>query len=255
MNTYKATFSYDGSLYYGWQKQPDQKSIQGTIEIVLSKLAKSNNVSVIGSGRTDAGVHALTQVTKLTIPFEIEKGALKRGLNSLLPNEIRCVDLDVCSDSFQPVFDAKLKTYRYYFSNSPILNPIYYKKITHLKNKIDIEKAEEVLSTFVGEKDFVNFSTKGTPVKTTIRRVVSCELKKVENPSYLGVEEEDLFYIEIIGDGFLKQMVRLIVGAIFSYAEGKISKELIASFFEEKKTNKVAPTAPPDGLYLYHVKY
>ncbi len=254
MNTYKAIFSYDGSSYKGWQKQPSEETIQGTIEKVLIKLSKSEKILVIGSGRTDAGVHATRQVVKIEIPIEINSLALHKGLNSLLPQSIRCIELEECDSGFQPVFHAKKKVYRYYFVNGGMQNPHYYKKVTHLKKEIDIGRAQEVLSLFVGEKDFVNFSTKGTPVKTTIRRVDSFGLQKVEKNGYLDNLNE-LYYLEITGNGFLKQMVRLIAGAVFSYSESKISKELITSFFDEERSDKVAPTAPPDGLYLYDVKY
>ena len=254
MNTYKAIFSYDGSSYYGWQKQPDQLTVQGSIEKVLQTLSKAGSAQVIGCGRTDAGVHAVNQVTKISLEQNMEPCNLKRALNSLLDKSIRCLAISRCSDDFQPVFDAKKKTYRYYFIMSEVMNPHYSLKMTHIKKKLDIDKMKRALPLFVGKKDFVNFSTKGTPVKSTEREVYSFDLYKMEASDFLE-REENIYYFEISGNGFLKQMVRLIVSAIFSYGEGKIGADDINSFFLEQKTSKLAPTAHPDGLYLYDVTY
>ena len=254
MNTYRAIFSYDGSGFFGWQKQPEQKTIQGSIEEVLFTLNKSKDVQVIGCGRTDAGVHAIKQVTKITMPLSMDAQSLKKALNSLLDLQIRCSHVEKCEESFQPVFDATTKSYRYYFLMNEVMNPHYSKKMTHIKKKLDINKMHEALCLFVGEKDFINFSTKGTPVKTTVREVFSFTLKKSEHRDFLE-HENNIYYFEITGSGFLKQMVRLLVSAVFSYGEGKINEQDIASYFAEEKSDKLAPTAPPDGLYLYNVTY
>ncbi len=252
MNTYKSIFEYDGTNFFGWQKQPDQKTVQGTIENILERITKSGYVTTIGSGRTDRGVHAKGQVVKIVIDNKMEPIALKKALNSLLPKEIRCLSLEVCEDSFQPVFDAKAKVYRYYFSFSN-RTPFFEGRVTFLKKSLDLSMLHEACARFVGEHNFVTFSTKGTLVKSTIRKVSSCKVFSVEQK---GINElDELYCMEIIGNGFLKQMVRLIVSSIWAYAEGKIELSDIENALNYELEQKLAPTAPPDGLYLHSVHY
>lgn len=254
MSIYKISFSYDGTNFFGWQKQPDQRTIQGEIEKVLQKISKSEQVQVVGCGRTDAGVHAISQITRVTIPIDIGPQELMRGLNSLLPQEIRVNSADYCCADFQPVFDAKLKTYRYVFSLKKEVNPFLKNYVTYLGRELDIELMREAGQLFVGEHDFEGFSTKGTVVKTTVREIVDYKILEEELTFGPGAKETVLVF-EITGTGFLKQMVRLVVSAIWSFSEGKINREDIEAQLQSPSASKLAPTAPPNGLYLVNVVY
>ncbi|EPZ49482.1 tRNA pseudouridine(38-40) synthase [Bacteriovorax sp. BAL6_X] len=254
MSIYKVTFSYDGTDYFGWQKQIGQQSIQGEIEKVLKQLSKSDDIQVVGCGRTDTGVHAISQVTRVTLPIEIDPKALMRALNSQLPEAIKVLDSEYAPDDFQPVFNAESKTYRYVFSIKKQPNPYLRNYVTYLGNDLELDKLNEACQLFIGEHDFEGFSTKGTPVKSTIRKVTSCYVFESEM-SYGPGLKENVFIMEITGNGFLKQMVRLIVSSIWSYAQGKISREVIVGQLTTPSVKKVAPTAPPQGLFLVKVEY
>ncbi len=252
MTTFKAVFSYNGSRYYGWQKQPNVPTIQGHIEEVLKKISQSDEVLTIGCGRTDRGVHALKQVVKIQIPLAIEVSSLKRALNSLLPSDIKCIDIEACEEAFQPVFDVAKKTYRYYFCFEE-QSPFYIGRVTFLKKSLDLDKLQQACLLFQGVRDFKNYYTTGTPVKSTVREIYSCQLIKVGSNEFLPLD--NLFCIELIGEGFLKQMVRLIVSTIWAYADFKVSEEEILNSFDVELKEKLAPTAPADGLYLFDVSY
>ncbi|WP_412470411.1 MULTISPECIES: tRNA pseudouridine(38-40) synthase TruA [unclassified Halobacteriovorax] len=254
MSIYKVTFSYDGTNYFGWQKQIGQQSIQGEIERVLKQISKSDELQVVGCGRTDTGVHAVYQVTRITLAIDIDPKALMRALNSQLPEEIRVIDSEFAPEDFQPVFNSKSKTYRYVFSLKRESNPFLKNYVTYLGKQLSLDKLNEACQLFIGEHNFEGFSTKGTPVKSTVRRVTSCAIRESQM-SYGPGLQEDVLILEITGNGFLKQMVRLIVSSIWSYAQGKISKEVIVKQLTEPSTEKVAPTAPPQGLFLVKVEY
>jgi tRNA pseudouridine38-40 synthase len=252
---YKLVIRYDGTNYYGWQKQPNQKTIQGEIEKVITQITKGSDFQVIGSGRTDTGVHALCQVVKVSVDSGIEAEQLHRALNSLLPDDIYVISLETVSENFQPVFDAKRKTYKYYFSISKDIYPTLRNQLTYLKIRdFDIDKAKDACRTFVGEHDFANYQNVGTPVKSTIREVFSFDIEKVDQ-AVNHIWPEDTYVISCTGNGFLKQMVRLMVAAVWSCAQSKITVTDIQESLKNPKSDKLAPTAPPQGLYLHEVVY
>ena len=256
-SSYKLKISYEGSNYQGWQIQPDSlKTIQGQLNHALEKISKSKDISSLGSGRTDTGVHALGQIVKVLLPFEIDSYALLKGLNSQLPQDIRVTNCESCSSSFHPVRDALWKRYSYYLFLGEIMPPSASKMVTWERGVLDMDAFKEALDVFVGTHDFLNFSTKGTEVKSTIRTLFSAQLDEVHGffpyqSNYAG----QLYRVSFIGNGFLKQMVRLLVGAAINVAKGKVTPTDIKSFFQLDTTTKIGPVAPPDGLYLEHVEY
>ena len=253
LNTYKITLKYKGTNYFGWQSQNDQVTIQGELNKALIKLSKSQNVKTLGSGRTDAGVHALAQIVKAEISIDIEDKALMRGLNSLLPEDIRVTDCESCSNDFHPVFHAKSKNYRYLFTLED-LTPFNQDNIVKYPHRSFDEKLfKEALALFVGEHDFQNYFCVGTEVKTTTRTIYEAKLEKVDREFVDG--EQNVFILNITGSGFLKQMVRLIVGALFHAASGKVSIESIKDSLIHKIDKKLGPVAPAEGLYLASVSY
>lgn len=255
MNYYKGILSYKGTKYNGWQKQLNAKSIQGELESVVAKISneKIENIKVISSGRTDAGVHALAQVVKISTPLEIVPSNFLKGINSLIDDDIKLLSLETCSESFQPVYDVKIKEYKYFFSTSKIPSPLFNDQLTYLRESLSLEKMNEAAKAFVGEHDFVNFYTVGTPVKTSVREIYHCEVLAVDS-NFLNFPD-NTFVLTISGSGFLKQMVRLIMSAIWSAGASKIEISQIEYYLREKMSDKLAPTAPPQGLYLSKVVY
>lgn len=257
MSTYKALFSYDGSAYEGWQIQPHtEATIQGQINKALRKIVKTDDIKTQGSGRTDAGVHALAQVCKIAIPISIDSSALVKAINSHLPRDIRCMSVEVVDDSFHPVRDALWKSYDYLVYTGDILNPLLNGRVTPFRYELDHAEMHNTLQVITGERDFKNFSTKGTEVSTTVRTIHCAELIGPTASSFASVALDSSFlHFRFTGSGFLKQMVRLLVSAVLESGRGKISSSEVESFFAKHTDLKIAPTAKPDGLYLSHVEY
>lgn len=255
--SYRLTVSYDGTNFEGWQIQLDhQRTIQGEINKALKKIAKSDDISSLGSGRTDSGVHAIGQIVKVTIPLDIEAESLLRALNSHLPSEVRVLSAEVSTKEFHPVRDAKWKTYQYLFYEGDILPPQNRNLMTPVGRALDWDKALSALELFEGEHDFINYSTKGTEVKTTVRKIFKTRLEiKAFDPIYNSNAEGRLISIQVTGSGFLKQMVRLIVGTVIAAGRGKVSEREILESFKKEMPQKLAAVAPPQGLYLMHVEY
>lgn len=257
MNTYRLKLSYIGTAYLGWQIQPDSlKTIQGQLNYALTKISKSDSVTTLGSGRTDSGVHAIGQIVKATIPLEINPDNLLRALNSNLPEDIRVIDVSKCEASFNPVRDALWKRYAYYFYVGELLPPSAYQRVTWERAEFDLGKFELALAEFVGTHDFVNFSTKGTEVSSTIRTVYEAKVEEVLGffPFQSNFSGK-VYRATFEGNGFLKQMVRLLVGASFMASRGKITPSDIRAFFQEDRSDKIGPVSGADGLYLEHVEY
>lgn len=254
---YCLKISYNGSQYEGWQVQPDgHKTIQGCLNKALEKITKTNDVSSLGSGRTDSGVHALGQIVNVKIPLDLGPSNLKAALNSHLPKDIRVLEVTLSTEGFHPVADAKWKRYDYLITTADILPPHFLGQITHIPKKLNLDHLEKALVTLVGERDFERFSTKGTPVKSTVRTLYSASLSTEDwktNP--YGHESIKVLRLSFEGNGFLKQMVRLLVGSALNVALGKSSVEDLKNYLESSDTKKFGPVAAPDGLYLVHVEY
>jgi tRNA pseudouridine38-40 synthase len=258
LNTYKAKFSYNGHRFEGWQtQQHTDLTVQGQINKVLKKISKDNElVHSLGSGRTDSGVHALAQVCKISLPLSIGPVALRKGLNSQLPKDIRCLSVETCDSSFHPVRDALWKSYDYIVFTGEVLSPLLNTQVTPYRYSLDHDLMRRALMVMEGEKDFVNFSTKGTEVSSTVRTLHSAKLFPggTESFAHLFLDESFLRF-RFTGSGFLKQMVRLLVSAVLECGRGRISVEEIESFFSKETDLKIAPTGKADGLYLSHVEY
>jgi tRNA pseudouridine38-40 synthase len=256
LSFYKLTLRYNGFGFQGWQKQSHtDQTIQGHLNKALEKISKSSEIHTIGSGRTDSGVHALAQIVRAEIPLEIDPIGLLKALNSHLPESIECIQCEKSSNEFNPVFDAKEKTYRYIFSLEGRRNPHFSNIVTFLDRDLDIEKMKLACKSYIGEHDFADFFTTGTEVKSTVRKIYSCELKKIENQNFFGDISKEYFQFEVVGSGFLKQMVRLMVGTLWNIGQGKVSIEELGDKLAKPNGEKLAPVAPPQGLYLHSVKY
>lgn len=259
MNFYKLTLSYNGFPYEGWQKQPhDRATVQGELEKCLKELFPNSKdaLHTLGSGRTDRGVHAVGQVVKLSLVENVPESGLKKALNGKLSPNIRVLECAECSSSFHPILDSLSKEYRYYLLPTSNQSPFLYPFVTYWNQPFDLSKAKMALSLFKGEHDFHNFFTTGTPVKSTVRKIYECQV--LENHDELGSFfefPEGTLCFELKGEGFLKQMVRCIMGAILSHAKGDCSVEELANALKSREKVRIGRVAPSNGLYLYQVNY
>jgi tRNA pseudouridine38-40 synthase len=260
---YRAVISYNGSNYYGWQDlgdEEDKATVQGAITQALRKICKYAGCSVSGASRTDAGVHAQGQVAKLSIPLKITAGKLLLGLNSLLPKDIRIWQCVECPADFNPNRQSISKKYRYYFSTDRISSPILHGIVAHVplgiegaksNSQLDLGKMKQVCRLFLGEHDFYNFSSKDKNIDSTVRTI--CQLK-IKSTDAIGLDV-DVYYFEIEGNGFLRHMVRYIVGAIFKAGRHVIDSEDIRQALCNRNEQKLSPKAKAQGLHLIEITY
>jgi len=244
MNNIKLTIEYDGSNYCGWQRQINGISVQEIIEDSIFKLI-NEKVTINGSGRTDAKVHAYGQVanfkTDSTIPPEI----FYKALNRMLPNDIKCINSQLVDDTFHARYNATGKHYRYLILNREIRPTIQKGYVEHIVKPLDINLMKKALKYFEGQHDFVGFMSSKSNIKNTIRTI---------NSTNIDIKG-DLIIIDISGNGFLYNMVRIIVGVLVDVGRGRIKIDEIKDIIESKDRNRVGKTLSASGLYLMEVFY
>ena len=256
MSTYKIIIQYKGTHYQGFQIQNNGRTIQGELNKALEILAKSEEIKTIGSGRTDAGVHALGQVVRVDIPFEIPADGLVKGLNAHLPEDIRVRNAEMCAEDFHPIFKAESKEYNYVFCLGELQSPFSRELMTQFPKDLDIGLMNQAAKLFCGTHDFLNYQCTGTDVASTVRRIDSCEIIPCHSNNHWRHFEENYYVLKITGNGFLKQMVRLIMGALVAVGRGKVTlDEVKESLNGQPLKNRLGPTAPAQGLYLVEVHY
>jgi len=253
MKKTKLQIQFDGSRFFGWQIQKDSSpTVQEEINKVLEKIYKTP-VKTIGSGRTDAKVHALKFFVVFMAPFEIDNEAVVKALNSQLPLDIRVLNCELVANEFRPTNDAKNREYRYLFTNNKILSPFQVKYMTNISYDLNFELMENACKEFVGTFDFASYQTTGTELKTSVRTIFECSLEKMPL-DFHGIYPEH-YFIKVVGSGFLKQMVRLMVGAIWDVGRGKLEPGDIQNSLKHNIGNHIAAVAPPQGLYKYNIEY
>lgn len=270
MPSFKITVAYDGTDYVGWQRQANGVSIQGLIEEALRAL-DGPEVTVAGAGRTDAGVHALGQVAAFTIARELEPGALVRALNAHLPHAIRVLSADHAPPAFHPRFGARSKTYRYRLWNGDVMSPFERRYAWHVPGPLDVESMRTAARLLEGRHNFAAFQATGSSVATTEREIVMSKISTTEDAVDTGEESVaqarfdlrvpgvprggELIVYEVTGTGFLRHMVRIIVGSLMEVGRGRQPVEWISDVIASGNRAMAGPTAPPDGLFLVRVEY
>ena len=247
MRNLKLTIAYDGTNYLGWQKQKTGPTVQGVLEETLARLV-GHRVKLRGAGRTDAGVHALGQVANFLTTSKMALSDLQRALNAILPKDIAIVKIEEVPIKFNAQYDAKCKTYFYQIYNHPVRNPVWRLYSWWVPQKLDLQAMKACLDLFVGKKDFASFRKVGSEVKTTRRTVYRVELKRA-----VGIAH--MLRFEITARGFLRYMVRNIVGALVEVGLGRLSPEELAQIMEARDRSLAPPPAPPQGLFLKEVVY
>ena len=244
MRNIKLTIEYDGKDFNGWQKQPNKLNIQGTIEQAIKNIT-GEDVELNASGRTDAGVHSLGQVANFKTNSEIPIEKFAIAINSKLKKSIVIKKAEEVDERFHSRLNCKRKTYRYIINNSPEGTAIYRYLETHIPQKLDVKKMEQALKYFEGEHDFKAFKASGTSSKSSVRTIYKTQI-------YI---KEDRIIIELTGNGFLYNMVRIIAGTLVDVGLGKIEPQQIENIIKEKKRENAGKTLPPNGLYLVSVEY
>jgi tRNA pseudouridine38-40 synthase len=244
MKNIALTLMYDGSNYFGYQRQKGFITIQQVMEEALSKITKEN-ITVSGCGRTDSKVHALNYVLSFKTNSDMPVDKFPVALNSILPHDISVLDAKQVPEDFDGRFSVKRKTYIYKIHNSEFKNPFYKNYACHYKYKLDIEKMRKAAEYIVGTHDFKCFCASGAQVKTTVRTVYGLELTQT------GDEIE----MSITSNGFLYNMVRIIAGTLLYVGGGKMQPEDVKNIIESQNRCMAGITAPPQGLYLKSVEY
>lgn len=245
MRNIKLTIEYDGKNFPGWQSQPGKISIQTEIENAIKNIT-GENVQIIASGRTDAGVHALGQVANFHTETNIPIKQIPYAINSKLTKSIVIKSAEEVDDRFHSRYNCKQKTYRYIINNSEFPSALNRYREFHMPYKLDIEKMKKAIKHFEGEHDFAGFkSSGGSEKKTTVRNLTKCEL----------IEDGSRIIIELTGNGFLYNMVRIISGTIVDIGLGKTNADEIDEIIASKDRTRAGKTLPPHGLYLVKVEY
>ena len=244
MRTLKITLSYDGTRFVGWQRQAEGESIQGLLEDALARF-EGGPVVAHGAGRTDAGVHALGQVASARVAFSHDPATLTRALNVHLPPEVRVVSVEDAADDFHARFSAGGKTYRYRIRNTPVADPFDRAFSWHLPEPLSFDAMNHAAALLVGTHDFSAFRSAGSELSTPVRTVTRSAWQHAGG----------LVTYEIAGDGFLRHMVRAIVGTLVEVGRGWRQPEEMAALLASGARADAGATAPPHGLFLVSVDY
>ena len=247
MRRVKLTLAYDGTDYHGWQVQPGLETIQGILERVVTEI-EGAPVRISGSGRTDAGVHALAQIAAFNLANPIPLSNLKKAMNRLLPGAIRVLDAEEAAPDFHPRFEARSKTYRYTLYRGETCPPFERLYVHHYPYPLDVARFVELAPLFEGEHDFSAFAASddkdllgGSKVRTVF--------------SSRAVEEADRLVYAVTGSGFLKHMVRNLAGTLLEAGKGNVDESRIRQLLEPGCPDKGGPTLPARGLFLVAVRY
>ena len=244
MRNIKLTIEYDGKDFNGWQKQPNKLNIQGEIERAIKDIT-GEEVDLIASGRTDAGVHALGQVANFKTESNIPVEKIPIALNTKLKRSIRILVAEEVDERFHSRYNCKKKTYRYVINNSANGTAIYRNLEYNFSQKLNADKMNEAVKYFIGEHDFKGFKASGTSSKSSVRTIYDAKVYK----------NGDRVNIELTGNGFLYNMVRIIAGTLIEVGIEKILPDQMTDIINSKERIKAGKTLPPNGLYLVKVEY
>jgi tRNA pseudouridine38-40 synthase len=237
---------YDGTGLCGWQRQANGPTVQGHLEAALAKLL-AHEVSVVGASRTDAGVHASGQVASFRTERPIPLHGIRRGLNSMLPDAIAIVDAAEAGDDFHPRFSATGKHYRYLLFTRADRSPRWRDRAWHHPGRLDLAAMRDAAAALIGEHDFAAFRAAGCTATRTIRRIEQIEISDLPG--------ESLVAIDVRGNAFLRNMVRIVVGTLVEVGEARRPAPQVGEILASKDRTRAGITAPPQGLELVSVRY
>ena len=244
MRNLKLTLAYDGTGFHGWQVQPNLLTVQGVLQQALQGLF-NHEVTVTGSGRTDRGVHAAGQVANTQTIRTMDTAAVVRGLNALLPAEVRVLQVEEVDAGFHARHSARSKTYEYHIWRQQIVSPFRCRYVYVFPYPLNAETIDQASGCFVGTHDFTSFCASSTESEDRVRTIYAIEWDRTE--------EE--WVLRIRGDGFLQYMVRTIVGTLLYVGSGKLQVHHIPEIFHARDRRLAGPCVPPHGLHLLRVDY
>jgi tRNA pseudouridine38-40 synthase len=244
MRNFKMVIEYDGTGYSGWQRQPNDRSVQEVLENAI-RAVTGESVRVTGAGRTDAGVHALAQVANFTTSSELQAPELQPAINANLPDDVSVLDLREAAADFHAQRSARGKTYTYTILNRRVPSPLLRRAALFIPQKLDVDAMRRAAQFIRGEHDFACFRSAGSSAKTSTRNITRLDLE----------QKGDTTAITISADGFLYNMARAIVGTLIEVGRGKIAPDEIKDVISSKDRGRAGPTAPPHGLCLVKVDY
>jgi len=243
--TFKLTVAYDGTGFVGWQRQASGASVQQALEHALAELA-GGPVAVAGAGRTDAGVHALAQVASCAIDRPVDAATIVRAVNARLPAAIRLLAAEEAPPTFHARFGARAKTYQYRLWNGEVLDPFERSYAWHVPGALDLAAMAEAARCLEGRHDFAAFQAAGGAAHSTEREVMRSEVARAAG---------SLVTYEVCGNGFLRHMVRAMVGSLVEIGRGRRSPAWLADVLAARDRTRAGPTAPAQGLFLVRVEY
>jgi tRNA pseudouridine38-40 synthase len=242
MANYKLILSYDGTGFSGWQRQPKKKTVQGVVEEAVARIA-GRRLAVIGAGRTDAGVHALAQTASFQADIRLKPAELVKALNSLLPYDVRVFSVKTAPLDFNARRSALSKLYKYRIYRRPVLPPHLNRYVLHWSYPLDTEAMASAARLFIREDDFSAFSS--NRLLSPVRKVIRSELRR---------QGPELHYF-VEANGFLRYMVRAMVGTLLEVGRGRIGPHEVERLFRGKQRTLASPTVPARGLWLVRVVY
>ena len=263
MYYYKTLIQYDGTNFAGFQWQKKIPTIQNDFNNALKTLIDCK-FTTMSASRTDTGVHAMEQIVKISSVNPIECFSFLESFNKSLSSQIRCITFEVCDALFRPSAESLSKEYRYFFTNKRQVSIDESRFISNISNNLDFKIIETCIKELLGEHNFCNFYSSGSNVKTTTRNILSCELTEINPHSILSKSDifpipehlNNCYQIKIEANGFLKQMIRHIVSALWMVGSGKLSiQEFMKLLNGPKSLKQIWKVAPPNGLFLYQIDY
>ncbi len=255
MKKIKLLLEYDGTAYLGWQIQKKGRTIQGVLEEKILKITGERS-KVIGASRTDAGVHALGQMATFRTESMLLPEKIKGALNALLPNDIRVLEASEVNEAFHPRDSAKRKSYFYIIANQKESSAFLYRYAWMVQQPIDLKSMTDAAEILIGMHDFSSFKGSGSSTKGPVREIFSLVVEKLEKLDFMTISIEGEFIeIMIEADGFLRHMVRNIVGTLVEIGRGRIPANRIKDILKSCDRRLAGPTAPANGLFLKRIMY
>jgi tRNA pseudouridine38-40 synthase len=244
MRTIRLTIEYDGTAYSGWQRQPNGLAVQQVVEEALCQLL-GQKPELRSSGRTDAGVHAKGMAAAFKTSTNLPLKAYVEGTNRFLPPDIAILTAMEVPNGFKPIADALAKHYRYTLLATPIRSPLRRFHAWHIRENLDLEAMRKAAAHFVGHHNFAAFRASNCAAKTTVRRIDSVGI----------IQDSNSIIIDVVGGGFLKNMVRVMVGTLVEIGRGRFEPEYILNLLQSGDRKQAGVTAPACGLCLMEVYY
>lgn len=245
MPKYKCVIAYDGTDFAGYQVQPEKRTIQSEFEAVLAQMHKGTIIKVTASGRTDSGVHAKGQVLHFESPLTFPTENWIKAFSALLPTDIIVLEVDIVPDDFHARFHTTGKEYRYIVARSKLRDPFKRNYAYHYPYPLNVEAMREAISYLIGTHDFTSFCSAKTEVVDKVRTIKEMDFE----------ESDEFLVFRFVGEGFLYNMVRILVGTLLDVGSGKMSPNDMSGILDKKDRSFAGKTAPAQGLYLWKVFY